>query len=299
MTTQTDRLFGAALSRRALACAWLLVLAAPDVGLLNAADQPYSIFVMRPDGSEVRKVVHVDGCVDHTSPRWSHDGKQIVFSATPGGFSASAIYVVNADGTELRKIGEHLRADWSPDDKQLAFDRIAANRAFEVYVQGLDGKGETKITDGMSPRWSPDGGSLVVSERSNLFVMDLIAGTRRYLLGEPVVQVFDGYCWSPDGKQLAVVVRPQLGSRRHCLLVNTAEDAQRPRELAVGEMGGYVSFSPDGKQLTYSDSLLIRTIDIDGKSRQRIVPEQKGKNKHPNWSPDGKWIVFSGDRDDL
>jgi Tol biopolymer transport system component len=69
--------------------------------------------------------------------------------------------------------------------------------------------------------------------------------------------------------------------------------------MVEGGMGGYVSFSPDGKQLVYSDSRLIRTIEVEGTSRPRMMPDQRGKNKHPNWSPDGQWIVFSSDRDDL
>lgn len=278
-----------------LAAVVIALLCVPST--VSAADaKPWAIFVMRPDGSEVRKLVQVEGCGEHAGPRWSHDGSRVTFSASTGGWSANALYVVNADGSGLRKLGQHVRADWSPDDKQIVYDYYPQGSSSEVYVQDLDGQGRTRIAAGTSPRWSPDGGSLAISDRSNVFVMDLLSGETRTLFEQPVLEVFDGFCWSRDGSRLAVVVRPKEGDRRHCLFVNAAGESQGIHKRVEGEMGGYVSFSPDGKQLVYSDGLMLRIIDVEGDKRYRLVPGQKGKSKHPDWSPDGKWIVFSSDR---
>ncbi len=276
--------------------ALLITLLCLPSAVASAQQKLWAIFVMRPDGSEVRKLVQVEGCGEHAAPRWSHDGSRVTFSASPGGWSANALYVVNADGSGLRKLGQHVRADWSPDDKQIVYDFYPPGSSSEVYVQDLDGQGRTKITAGTSPRWSPDGSSLAVSDRSNVFVMDLLTGESRDLFEQPVREVFDGFCWSRDGSRLAVVVRPKEGDRRHCLLVNAAGESQGVHKRVEGEMGGYISFSPDGKQLVYSDGLMLRIIEVEGTKRYRLVPGQKGKSKHPDWSPDGKWIVFSSDR---
>jgi Tol biopolymer transport system component len=274
--------------------AWMLA-GAPAIA--TAQEKPWSVYVMRTDGSEVRRLVDVEGCVAYSSPRWSRDGSQVAFSASAGDWQASAIYVVNADGSNLRRLGEHVRPDWSPDDKQIAYEYYRPGGTSDIYVQDLSGQGRTKIAVGSSPRWSPDSSSLAASERGNVFVTDLITDETRSLLDQPVLNVFNGFSWSPNGESLAIVVRAKAGARRELLIVSSAGDHQKNRLLVAGEMGGYVSFSPDGQRLVYGDSWKIRTIDVDGDGRVRTVPGQKGKNREPDWSPDGKWFVFTSDRE--
>src|SRR6202521_6279152 len=63
-----------------LRCA--LSWAVPTVVLVaQLPAQDTGIFVMKVDGSEERKVVQVDGFGSHGCPRWSHDGKRLVFDA--------------------------------------------------------------------------------------------------------------------------------------------------------------------------------------------------------------------------
>ena len=62
-------------------------------------------------------------------------------------------------------------------------------------------------------------------------------------------------------------------------------------------IGGFLSFSPDGKRLVFSSDNRIQIIDVDGTDKAHWVPHQKGKNRNPDWSPDGKQIVFTSDRD--
>src|SRR5690606_18364353 len=56
------------------------------------------------------------------TPRWSPDGNQIAFSLSG---SSGDIYVVNADGTEVRQLtvdGKSRFPSWSPDGARLGFE---------------------------------------------------------------------------------------------------------------------------------------------------------------------------------
>jgi len=70
---------------------------------------------------EVRRIrVPLNGL---TTPSWSPDGKQLVFTGYDGGLSD--LFVVNADGTNLHRLTNDKYADlepsWSPDGKTIAF----------------------------------------------------------------------------------------------------------------------------------------------------------------------------------
>src|SRR6266702_766139 len=69
-------------------------------------DNNTDVYVMRPDGSGVRRLTHQLA----TTPAWSPDGKHIVFSA-PG------LFVMNPDGTGVTPlptdVGETSLPDWT------------------------------------------------------------------------------------------------------------------------------------------------------------------------------------------
>ena len=67
-----------------LACALVAsVFASTAWAQVPISDDPTAVFVMRADGSGVRKVAQVEGFADHAAPRWSHDGKRLLFDAAP------------------------------------------------------------------------------------------------------------------------------------------------------------------------------------------------------------------------
>ncbi len=279
-----------------LLAAWSIVVALA-VGAA-AQNAQWGIFVMRPDGSQVRMVAQIEGCKRHACPRWSHDGKRIAFGATPQSFSQASMYVVNADGSGLRKVTQCAFPSWSPDDQQIAFEFLGS-RPRHIDVQNLDGQGRTRIASGSSPCWSPDGSRLAMSDQDNVHVMDLVTGEARGLFKSLKETIYYGFSWFPDGKRVVVVARPEPGKPRQMMFVNADGEEHGIRVRLTGEMGGYSSFSPDGKELVYATAYKVHIVEVDGTAKPVLVPDQKGADIDPEWSTDGEWIVFASSRDPI
>ena len=168
----------------------LYVVNADGSGLRNLTPNQrprytYGQLVWAPDGRTIyfgRYLVSTDGSGARKLPYipwtavWSPDGRQIAFvgnklrNPPPGGGPRKAnsdIYVMNADGSGIRRLTHKRTYDgepaWSPDGRKIAFQskrRVGGNSG-EIYVMNADGSGKRNLTrnpaqDG-SPSWSPDG----------------------------------------------------------------------------------------------------------------------------------------------
>ena len=125
------------------------------------------------------------------SPVWSPDDRQIAFSGSKGGITD--LYIVNADGKNLRQITNDKYGDlqpaWSPDGTRIAF---ASDRGPESSLGNLKlAKWRISVIDlasgavevlpnqgglNLNPAWSPDGRQIAfISDRTgipNIFLYD-------------------------------------------------------------------------------------------------------------------------------
>ena len=161
-----------------------------------------------------------------TGPSWSPDGKRIVFSGSSGGITD--LYVVNADGSEIRRLTSDkfgdLQPQWSPDGRTIAFatDRDSANLdrlAFHPWRIGLldVATGAISIVGGQSglnlnPQWAPDGRSIAyISDRTgaaNLFLYDLDSRQHYQLTNvtsaiSALTELSPAISWARDADRLA------------------------------------------------------------------------------------------------
>ncbi len=169
-------------------------------------DGNQEIYRMNPDGSGQTNLSN-DGAED-INPVWSPDGSQVAFVSKreTSEEGVQNIFVVNADGSNLRQLTHHFYADWpswSHDGR-----RITYTDGIDILIMNADGSGEPinlthdEVKD-TRPTWSPDGTKIAWSSGDdgqwNLFVMDADGSNKKQITDNG--QVF-GATWTIDGRLL-------------------------------------------------------------------------------------------------
>jgi len=115
-------------------------------------DSHDQIWVMNADGSDQKLLTANIG--HNIFPGWSADGRRIIFASSKRYQQAdgtndddSYIYTINADGSDLKKLGNinSFFARFSPDGKHIAY--VSGKfPATNVFVANADGSGAVQIT---------------------------------------------------------------------------------------------------------------------------------------------------------
>ena len=234
------------------------------------------------DGSEKRQLTSPPFAV--MNPRWSPDGKLIVFTDLANGDrrqmnenTPRRIYVVSADGgaPNLLLSGHSGDPTWSPDGRSIAYAAASERGEREIRILDIRNLQSSKVpgSEGMwSPRWSPDGGYLAALKGTgaalDLMLFTLGDNTWQELVGSTALA---WECWSHDGK----FVYAQNGNSLIRVNVST-----RAREQIASLSGfrstayyldrfdaGWFGLSPDDRPITTRDTGIegIYAFDLEYK----------------------------------
>jgi len=279
-----------------------------EIAFYSERDGDAEIYLMNDDGSNQRPLT--DNDVDDVCPAWSPDGTQLLFvtarhDPNPGSCFPECryeIYVMNADGTDQRRLTEDAANDfhpiWSPDGAQIAFvsDRDGNN---EIYVMDADGGNPRRLTDepaaDMRPFWSPDGTQIVFnSERDGnweIYLMDADGSNQRRLTEGSEWELFPA--WSPDGTEIAYFMAPSGSGRPDVYVMaapsGTGTSVPNARQLTNHpRVDEDPAWSPDGTQIAFQSSrdgnFEIYVMEADG-SNQRRLTDDPGGDYWPAWRP--------------
>jgi TolB protein len=186
----------------------------PD-GRLLAFTRRDRLHVMRPDGRGAR-ALRSDGLA-HSGPTWSPDSREIAFWR--GNFRSGGIYAVRLDGSGFRRIVQRADGyggpSWSPDGRRLAFGRRF--QIFIVNADGSDLRRIARGFPAAyyEPDWSPDGRRLVFRSDFGLVVVNADGSGKRRITRAPNELSQDANPrWSPGGERIAFSAYRGRGERR-------------------------------------------------------------------------------------
>ena len=195
------------------------------------------------------------------------------------------IYVMDIDRNYIHRLTHNpaidLRPAWSPDGKQIAF-YSNRNGSWNIYVMQSSGLNVRQITTSRhrsgNPAWSPDGTQIA-------FDSTIAGNLEIYVMNQGCIQKI-GLChikrmthntgpdqypvWSPDGQEIAF---ESLRSERRNIYVINANCEGEP-ETQLVKNGDTCSLEP-------------RLLEINFTS-----------DKNPDWSPDGRHIVFASNQNE-
>ncbi|MFQ5890672.1 MAG: hypothetical protein ACE5JR_11550 [Gemmatimonadota bacterium] len=280
-------------------------------------DGPRRIWTATPEGEDARRVStdRSEGAA-HTRPRWSPNGRWIVYERQAGSLGSSVdIQVVAAEGGTPVSITRSEWRDLTPawiDDVSIVF---ASDRggAMNLWMVGFDPsagdvQGEpVQLTTGagfdVDPTVAPGGTTLAYASMrylENLWTVEL---DPERLVARGEARPLSAAVWndvapalSPDGKTLVFV--SDRGGTSDLWILEPPSDS--PRRL-TSEPGREMqpSWSPDGSRILFfsdrSGNEDIWMVPASGGAPLRLS-EDPADDINPYWSPDGDRIAFMSDR---
>jgi Tol biopolymer transport system component len=210
------------------------------------------------DGLRLRQLTHFRHSIEIELPAISPNGQLIAFDG--GRIGAENIYLMNADGTDRRRItddpGSEHSPSFSPDGARIVFGNDIG-----IATMALDGSDRQQLTAApdFKPQYTPDGSRILFeSQRGGLI----------------------SAIWSmnPDGSEPQRLTPGRLRAGG----LDISPDGQR-----------VVFFSNENFPLPNS----LYVMGIDGSDITRLTNPPNGSHDlWPAYSPDGDEIVFSSDR---
>ena len=272
--------------------------------VLDTGTYRSNIYQMDLKGENVKQLTFANEILDTTDfpsagrirgsasePRWSPDGKKIVYSESQGP-DESHIVIMNEDGSSkktLTNVGAYcIRPRWNPQGDRILYLRGTYSGAIIA----------TSIVDTNGVYYGGSSFDIHIAPDSRVFEDDSIwydtGDSQWYLDGQHL------YVWGNIGGFPSIPVCGENTNGEIFLLeIATGKVVSRLTHNRVDECG--FEMSPAGTQLLvvrglYQTNRKIYLMHLDDPSLSAITT---GKNDNlPRWSNDGSIIVFAKDIND-
>jgi len=271
-----------------------------------------------PESDYFRMAVHrvSDQVVEWIFDEPGMAASRIAFSRLLGD-GVQELYLVDSDGENLRRITNHgdisKSPAWHPSGEKLAYVRSVDFTPHQIFQLDLRTGRETPLNPGRegqqaTPAYAPNGRELAFGlmgyNRTGLWTYDVerdcclsnIQGGR----WEDMSPSF-----SPDGSRMAFNSN-RLGPAIPQVYVVSSRGGQAElvSPYVPGTPGYYTSpdWSPTDNKVAFHGRIgrygRFQILIADVGDRRPIVTQltSEGNNEDPSWAPDGRHLVFSGER---
>ena len=245
----------------------------------NDSTGEFHLIVSNLDGTNKKNIFTTTDGLNH--PSISPLGDKILFNERRAYVSFSSnfyLHICNIDGTndiiidstELNTSNWGFEAEFSPDGKSIAYIDFSKDKYNFIYLVDIDGKNKRRIN-------------------ANPIQFKTYFG----------LNTFD---WSSNGKEIALIFEDKILNENILSVLNISDGAL----TEILRTPNYISkpvWSPDGKKIAYyKEPCNLWTIDISTIKEIQCTDLPGNKNEIvfllPQWSPDGKYILFEYTKND-
>jgi Tol biopolymer transport system component len=272
----------------------------------------WQLWKINADGTGLARLADTPG-YSCGSPKFSPDGTLIAYDTRPPGsdYTTSEIAVIRADGSDQRRLGPGGMPSWSPDGMHLVFHTY--DNPQKIAVMKADGTGREIIAYHWgSPRWLAKSDRIAtISADRSLSLIDLATGTERKILSGPH-SIRPGFAVTSDGRRFC------FGEDTGGLWIGFLDETTMQLEARNVWALGYcyhAAWSPDAKRIVFGwqleppygsvvpvgtgfhkpspHQLYIFNVGSKEMPAPLAGQDEQRSNTNPDWSPDGKSIVFA------
>jgi Tol biopolymer transport system component len=236
----------------------------------------------------------------------SPDESRVAYFAIEG--SGTTVWVADAAGQNPRQLTtegfESLEQfqEWSPDGKELLILSRRTGHA-DLWIVPVDGGKPRQLTrdirDDFGGAWSEDGKWIAFlsnrGRQTDVWVVPSAGGAEQRVT-DTVVDEVGPLAWRPGTGTLTFSVRTQKSGLWALDLADGKERRLTPDAVTVTRF----SLSPDASQLLYvidrAGGIQDLAVAATSGGATRTLLEGGGSVQYPQWSRDGRQIVFTSDR---
>lgn len=274
---------------------------------MNDRDKGQIWLINTEDGTHLPLV---DGGASSHSPRWSPDGKSLVFVTLTNGKPELRLYYFKSDRSiELAQfISAPSRATWSPDGKHIAFNMFVKGKktSFSKPLSKPDNakwNDAVKVYDELTFRF--DGAGYLPVGTNQVFTLPIDGGSPRQLthgdmdmnisawLDNDTVLVTGN---TAEDRDLDVIESEIYSIELNDLSMTALTSRDGPDSGAMvspnGKSIAYIGY--DDKVLSYQQSNLY-LMNADGTQQRELAADFAGSIGQVKWQSNSRSLIFSSE----